>query len=59
LIKTPDKDVDQVNGGCETINVAKVKALNEKMKLLEHQRGTEDDQSKTMILNGINDKRGK
>jgi hypothetical protein len=51
--------MDQVNGGCETINVAKVKALNEKMKLLEYQRGTEDAQSKTMILNGINDKRGK
>jgi len=51
-----DKDttaVDQVNSGCETINVAKVNASNEKMKLLEYQRGTEGSQQKK---NGINDK---
>jgi hypothetical protein len=59
LIKTPEKDVHRVNGGCEAINVAKIKALNEKMKLLECQRGIEDAQSKKMILNGINDKRVK
>ena len=27
---TPDKDVDQLNSGCETTNVAKVNASNEK-----------------------------
>jgi hypothetical protein len=46
LIETPDKEVDQVNSGCETINVARANASNEKMKLLQYQRGTEDSQSK-------------
>jgi hypothetical protein len=38
------KEVDQVNSRCETINEAKVNASNEKMKLLEYQRGTKDSQ---------------
>jgi hypothetical protein len=44
LIKTPDKEVGQVNSGCETINVAKLNASNEKLKLPEYQRATEDFQ---------------
>jgi len=58
VIKTPDKEGDQVNSGCETINVAKVNASNKKMKLLEYQKGIEDPPPPPpKKLYGINDKR--
>jgi len=37
-------NIDQVNSGCETIKVAKAYVSNEKMKMLNYQRVTEDSQ---------------